>query len=387
MKRECVMFEIEELVKLAKREGNSKRPYLYVNPLQGKHIPVNPRKTKEMCKALAKKVANRYSNEKLFVIGFAETATAIASYVASYLDNVLYFENTTREKEVEGDEYLYFTESHSHATEQKVNAKRFSNYLFMVDRILFVEDEVTTGKTICKLIMEIKAKYPKKVIKYTIASVLNSMLDDRIQELSREGIDCVFLKKIPFEYRKEVIDTYEEKNVCMHNCEDMYRNSIKINQVAEGIDPRVICKVDEYIMQTKHFCTYIYENEFRNQVVDDVLIVGTEEFMYPAIELAEYLQERGVGKEIKTHSTTRSPIMAYSDEKYPLHNRYKLISVYDDERVTYIYNLKKYDKVIVVTDSKLTSHKGLGSLMLALEKVGNNDILVYQWSVKDEEYI
>ena len=42
---------------------------------------------------------------------------------------------------------------------------------------------------------------------------------------------------------------------------------------------------------------------------------------------------------------------------------------------------KKYDKVIVVTDSKLVSHKGLGSLLLALEKVGNVDISVYQWSV------
>lgn len=376
------MFEIEQLVNLAKRENNTKRSYLYVNPLQGKHIPVNPSKTKEMCKALADEVEKRYASEKMFVIGFAETATAIASYVASFLDNAVYVENTTREDEIEGNEYLYFTESHSHATEQKLNSKWFDDYLFMVDRIVFVEDEVTTGNTIYKLITKINTRFPQKTIKFSIASVLNSMSEDRIQELNEMDIDCIYLKKIPFEYRIDVIDTYEEKDECMLNyIATAYNKLFEIHQVAGGIDSRITCKVDDYLMQVNHFCAYVYENEFRNKVVDEVLIIGTEEFMYPAIELAGYLQERGVCKEIKTHSTTRSPIMAYNVDDYPLHNRYTLISVYDDQRITYIYNLKKYDKVIVVTDSKLTSHKGLGCLLSALEKVGNNDISVYQWSV------
>lgn len=376
------MFEIEQLVNLAKRKNNTKRSYLYVNPLQGKHIPVNPRKTKEMCKVLADEVEKKYASEKLFIIGFAETATAIASYVASFLDNAVYFENTTREEERKENEYLYFTESHSHATEQKLNAKWFDDYLFMVDRIVFVEDEVTTGNTIYKLITEIKTRFSKKIIKFSIASVLNSMTDDRIQELSKQNIDCIYLKKIPFEYRKDVIDAYEEKDECMFNCIDAsYNNLMEIHQVAGGVDSRVTCKVDDYLMRVNHFCAYVYENEFRNKALDEVLIIGTEEFMYPAIELAGYLQERGVCKEIKTHSTTRSPIMAYDVEAYPLHNRYTLISVYDDERVTYVYNLKKYDKVVVVTDSKLVSHKGLESLLSALQKVGNNNISVYQWSV------
>ena len=35
-------FELEQLITIAKRENNTKRSYLYVNPLQGKHIPVSP---------------------------------------------------------------------------------------------------------------------------------------------------------------------------------------------------------------------------------------------------------------------------------------------------------------------------------------------------------
>lgn len=375
------MFEIEQLVNLAKRENNSKRPYLYVNPLQGKHIPVNPGNTKEMCKALADEVAKQHSKEKLFIIGFAETATALAAYVAGFLDNAVYIENTTREKEIEGEEYLYFTESHSHAAEQKIDAEMFDDYLSMVDRIVFVEDEVTTGNTICKLMAEIKSKFPDKKTGYSIASVLNSMSDERVRELYSEGIDCIYLKKIPFEYKVEMIGVYEDKDACMQDClEDSYNNLFTINQAAGGENPRKTCKVDDYIMRTGCFCSYIYEKEFKNNIFDEILVVGTEEFMYPAIELAGYLQEKGVCKEIRTHSTTRSPIMAFRNEAYPLHNRYKLRSVYDDGRVTYIYNLKKYDKVIIVTDSELISLKGLGSLMSALEKAGNNDISVYQWS-------
>ena len=33
-----------DLVRIAKRENNTKRNYLVVNPLQGKHIPVQPSK-------------------------------------------------------------------------------------------------------------------------------------------------------------------------------------------------------------------------------------------------------------------------------------------------------------------------------------------------------
>ena len=139
--------------------------------------------------------------------------------------------------------------------------------------------------------------------------------------------------------------------------------------------------VDEYKRKVERFCAHVYESSFDDEIFDEVLVLGTEEFMYPALELAGYLQDRGVGKKIMSHSTTRSPITAYNKDTYPLCSRYKLISLYDDERVTYLYNLRKYDKVIIVTDSELKSDKGLQSLTAALKSVGNNDIVVYQWSV------
>ena len=48
-----MVYSEENLVVLAKREGNKKRKYLVVNRLQGKHIPVCPSAALEMFEALA----------------------------------------------------------------------------------------------------------------------------------------------------------------------------------------------------------------------------------------------------------------------------------------------------------------------------------------------
>lgn len=89
------------------------------------------------------------------MIGFAETATAIGAAIATNASNVDYYLSTTREN-VDGAEFLYFTESHSHATEQRLVANHLEECLAKVDRILFAEDEVTTGSTIEKLIDVLK---------------------------------------------------------------------------------------------------------------------------------------------------------------------------------------------------------------------------------------
>ncbi len=69
----------KDLVKIAKRENNTKRNYLVVDPLQGKHIPVVPSKALDLFAALADTFREKYKDEKLLLVGFAETATAIGA--------------------------------------------------------------------------------------------------------------------------------------------------------------------------------------------------------------------------------------------------------------------------------------------------------------------
>ena len=71
------MYTEKQLVAVAKRENNTKRNYLVVNRLQGKHVPVSPGEAMQMFEELAAAARERYGAERTLVIGFAETATAI----------------------------------------------------------------------------------------------------------------------------------------------------------------------------------------------------------------------------------------------------------------------------------------------------------------------
>ncbi len=371
-----MQYSIEDLVRLARRDNNSIRPYLYVNPLQGKHIPTKPEDTLDMCRQLAEIVNAAYPKDDLYVIGFAETATGIASAVCCFLENVIYYQNTTRENKI-GEDYLYFTESHSHAVDQMLRSSEIERGIFNVDRIVFIDDEITTGNTICKLIDKITGNYKVKNIKYSIVSILNSMTKERMRELRERGVDCLFLAELPFEYKKEsIIDIkFEPENnttVCCSN--DQTYDLVAYNT---SNNPRSIVSFKKYYADVLQFVTGIKEN-LHGKCFGSVLVLGTEEFMFPAIYLGRFLEMEGSAIEARVHATTRSPIIASEREDYPLNHRYQIRSVYDPERCTYVYNLRQYDKVIVVTDSDKTV-PGLEDLLYALKSVGNSDILVAQW--------
>lgn len=371
-----MQYSVDDLVRLAKRDNNNIRPYLYVNPIQGKHIPTDPEDTMTMCRTLANMVKAAYASDRLFVIGFAETATGIAAGVCHYLDNVIFYQNTTREY-IENEEYLYFTESHSHATDQMLRTNGVRNCFENVDRIIFIDDEVTTGNTICKLVDILKEKYGINEIKYSIVSTLNSMTNLRVNQLEDEGIECLFISDLPFEYKKDSIIgiSYDkDKDTLCRTDELMEINCVEFDT---RINARNTVLFNDYERENDRFASEIEKN-ISYERYGDILVLGTEECMYPAIRLGEALKRDGVAETVKVHATTRSPIIASGAEGYPLNHRYQIRSVYDRARNTYIYNLRKYDKVIVVTDTANIA-EGMGDLLAALRSVGNHNILVSRW--------
>jgi len=130
----------------------------------------------------------------------------------------------------------------------------------------------------------------------------------------------------------------------------------------------------------------IYQERKEDLKGGSVLVLGTEEFMYPAVWLGNWLEEQGEVGEVRTHSTTRSPIMVSRSKGYPLHSRVSLPGVYDRNRNTYLYNLAGYDAVVVLTDSGSEDLTGLEELTGRLSAAGNHNIFVYRWSY-DEEYL
>lgn len=371
-----MQYSIDDLVRLAKRDNNNIRPYLYVNPIQGKHIPTDPEDTMMMCRTLANMVKAAYPSDRLFVIGFAETATGIAAGVCHYLDNVVYYQNTTREQ-ADNEEYLYFTESHSHATDQMLRTNSIDHCFENVDRIIFIDDEVTTGNTICKLVDRLEDKCGISKIKYSIASILNSMTNFRVNQLEDKGIECLFISDLPFEYKKNsIMDiSYEKDRDTLCKADEM--ENVDCVEFDTKANVRSTISFYEYESEINRFVSKI-EKIIGYEHYGRLLVLGTEECMYPAIRLGEILKKDGVAEAVKVHATTRSPIIASCEDGYPLNHRYQIRSVYDKERDTYVYNLKKYDKVIVVTDTGIVA-EGMNDLLVALRSVENKNILVSRW--------
>ena len=373
-------YILDDLVRVAKRENNAKRAYLYVDPLQGKHLPVEPGRAMELFGSMADMLEKAYPREKLLLIGFAETATAIGAAIACKADNVVSYMTTTRE-DIPGGEYLYFTESHSHATEQRLVTNGLEPLLDRVDRVVFAEDEVTTGNTIEKLICALKEKYPGKAERFGIISILNSMPADRIEELKSRSVDCLYVCALPREYRASCLGDFVYEPL---------RTDFPTHEAAAGSvsvfsgrwEPRTVCSTAAIREKLSLFAGDFFARERDLENCGSVLFLGTEEFMFPGMLLGAETQERFPGISVKTHATTRSPIEISAAEAYPLHSRWKLRSFYDPERVTHIYNLEKYDRVYIVTDAPDPESAGAKSLASALREAGNEDIRLIRWADK-----
>ena len=205
------MYLESDLVRIGKRENNKKRNYLVVNRLQGKHIPVLPSEALSMFDALAEIIEKAYSGEKLLLIGFAETATAIGAEAAIKLG--AQYIQTTREI-VHGVSYLFFSESHSHATEQKLVREDIDKLVGGVDRIIFIEDEVTTGNTILNIVNIMEDRYNEGKndlscnLKFSVASILNGMSVDNLSLYEERGIKVHYLVKIDNSKFSEIADSY-----------------------------------------------------------------------------------------------------------------------------------------------------------------------------------
>ena len=363
------MYTQADLVRIAKRENNNKRKYLVVNSLQGKHIPVSPDKAFAMFSAMADVFRNEYREEKLLLVGFAETATAIGAAVAMEI-GAKYIQ-TTREV-IPGVEYLFFSEEHSHATEQKLVKDDIDKVINDIDRIVFVEDEVTTGNTILNIIHILEKVYPNQV-HYAVASILNGMNEDSLAEYAKRNIKLHYLVKTQHDEYTRIADSFKgDGSYISCNTAEVELEEIKVKN---PVNARRITEAGEY----QEACNRLWDEikEKTNPArYGRVLVIGTEEFMYPALHIAAKLQECGV--EVKCHSTTRSPIAVSSEEEYPLHVRYELRSLYDKERVTYLYDIDRYDWVLIVTDSDCSEQEGRNTLLNAV-KMKNDKISLVRW--------
>lgn len=372
-------FNEKELLRVARRENNSKRGYVFVNALQAKHVPVSPEKPILLFKELGEVVKKAYPTEKILVIGFAETATAIGASVAEALGAGAYYLHTTREDIKDIQKIVEFREEHSHATEQILYCKDWEKIRSQINRILFVEDELTTGKTILNFVRALKENdLINSDAKLAVASVANAMDEICMSRFKEQDIDCHYLLKIKTDNREEQVLEMDTVSVCNRTEQTGIRH-FKEKSFIGRINPRIGTELQVY----QESCQALAEDTIKyigktNLSHKKVLVIGTEEFMYPAIKAAAKILNECEADSVKTHSTTRSPILPINHTEYPLKTRCSLKSFYCNERQTYIYNLEAYDYVVVMTDSEEET-LGFSELCEALYSAGCNNIFLIKW--------
>ena len=353
----------ETTLQVAKRYRNAKRAYLLVNPLQAKHMPVSPTEALTMMRTLGAGLRQEFPGARL-VLGFAETATALGAAVASRLGPDCAFLTTTREAG-EGPGWVRFLEEHSHAAEQKLWGGDLDALLQETDTVLFVDDEISTGKTLRNMVAQLTRRWPALGEKTLVAaSLLNRVTPEQEKALVDAGITCRCLVRLPQEdHTAQVADwTVTEAPPAVPQNLSFRQETLP----GEGLlDPRKTLRIGAYDRSCQAVAEAMLSHTLGPvETLGKTLVLGTEECMYPALILGEKLER--LGAEVCCHATTRSPIGLCNAPGYPIRSGWKLPSFYEEERTTYVYNLREYDTVIIVSDTKKTDLRAIQALASVL---------------------
>lgn len=389
-----MQYTSKDLMRLAKRYNNSKRPYLLVNPLQGKHLPVSPGASLDMMGGLGEKLAARYPGTRL-VVGFAETATAIGAVVASCFGDRCRYLHTTREEGEGVERWVDFQEEHSHATEQKLCGDRLAQWLEETPQVVFVDDELSTGKTLQNIVDQLRRQFPQMEGKKVVAaSVLNRLSKEDDARLKAAGIDSCCLQKLPNEDYEKAVGQYQVQPAKNRQGEKGplaaieefaaqgpgHRGEICRSPQEKGFpDPRTGVMAGCYRSACQELAAEVLPwAEGRISGDGRVLVLGTEECMYPALILGKAIEGAGAASLVRCHATTRSPIGISAQDGYPIRSGEKIHSFYEEGRETYLYNLGRYDLAIVVSDGAKDGGKGLVDVARAVFRHGCGTLLYVQ---------
>lgn len=285
---------------------SSKRKFLLVSKVLGKHYPVSPKMMAWSYRALARLVLQKTVATPSLWIGMAETATGLGYgvFAAAHQEGVqdALFMQTTRYV-LQGHDYLAFEEAHSHATdfflyypEQAAHRHTFKTARTLV----LVDDEISTGKTFLRLIKAYQAVNPQ-LEKVVIVSLVNfaHATDRRFLE-TESGVAVEWV-------------CFREGELSFDDSHNAALDDITINVSGNGACKKPLLAWPGRLgMSTPmHWQAGTLERLLPLLGASDadprpVLVLGTGECNPPAIMLGRDLELAGY--KVKVQSTTRSPI-------------------------------------------------------------------------------
>jgi len=416
-------FSPKSLYSLAARK-NTKRGFLFVSKVLGKHVPNDPfipllagaalavqflskihgvdhvdtkaiiqaLKSHENTETVYETVINRplisLPVDSLF-IGFAETATGLGHAVFSFFDKAHYL-HTTREQIPLLASELNFNEDHSHAVNHRCYP-RDAELLKAPETIILVDDEITTGNTALNIIRAIHAKFPKS--NYVVLSLLDwrtaenranfkgleQQLNITIQTTSLlEGEIAV--SGDPVNEQSEHFKQAERPDISESPVYPEVKSLDLVDLVPIFSEDSSGYKNDTpYLALTGRFGLSTSDHQKilplareigvklkGDRTGEKTLCLGTGEFMYFPMLVSAYM-----GKGVSFHTTTRSPIYSFAKPEYGIQNGFSFANPDELTNTNYVYNVpfKYYDEVYVFFEREVRQER-LTSMVTTLRELG-----------------
>lgn len=412
-------LELDHLFQMAARI-NKKRGFLFVSKLLGKHLPVRPslslssgavlgclyesmilgRKSaavsvqllqeafhdSEKADTLYKRLMDNKINveEPTLFIGFAETATALGHSMFDAFKGNVSFLTTTREQIGHLSSLINFEEEHSHAMSHRCYA--LDPELFRkADRIVLVDDEITTGNTSLNIIKELFEQFGHE--DFVVASLLDwrSEADrNRFAMMEQElgiRIRCLSLIEGSITIEGSPLEEQGQLPTSVVQDTEVTIRKLDVSRYFMHLDrPPITGNNDvSYLSNTGRFGMTAAQGELLDREIGQaakqlagirtgkrIICMGTGEFMYIPMRIADLM-----GDQVYYQSTTRSPIHPMQREQYAVSSAYKYESVDDASIANYMYNLSpgQYDEAFVFVEREYDEEKGK-SFEQALARIG-----------------
>lgn len=315
---------------------SSKRKFLLVSKILGKHYPVSPRMMSWSYRALARAVLNSGAGDGSLWIGMAETATGLGYGVFEAachagVQNALFCQTTRYH--LDGVERLEFVEAHSHATDfflyypvDPDYRKRFLN----AQTLVLIDDEISTGLTFLRLIKAYQAVNPA-LRKVFIVSLVNfAHPDHRLALETQAGVAVEWVC-----FRQGLLSFQDSGNA-------------RLGAITVNVSSNSDCK--KHLLAWPGRLGMVAPVLLQAEVLEDlkaflsesddsrpILVLGTGECNAPAYLLGSALECKGI--KVKVQSTTRSPIHQGND----IGSICRFEDNYQDGIPNFIYNLNPAD--------------------------------------------
>jgi len=304
---------------------NKKRGFLFVSKVLGKHIPAKPTLMKKTFKDLATTLPQDKSTKTLFV-GFAETATALGQGVfEAYGSKSSAYIHSTRYQTNE-EVFFSFQEEHCHAPSHilyKPRDEKVQDIVENAERVILVDDEVSTGKTANNIVQELKKKMPN-VKEFYLLTILN-WVDEEF-----EDIEFLYLYKGNFKFEPKGME------------EDNKIDIVSIPEQEKDLSLIIPYNFGRYGVTLNPSNISLKEVK-KNIIGNRILVLGTSEFMFQPSAMALKLEKEGFN--VCFQATTRSPANIDKHIKSALTFKDNYFENIDN----FLYNVadKEYDTIII----------------------------------------